>query len=99
MSHFIQLREAQAHTFRYQRSMIGSAQTHSVIFDAQMIDQLTSQEGAREIRIYMGEDEEGRFTFVLVGVDGDGNDLLPGLILNQGKTSPPVPAGDSPLNL
>ena len=99
MSEFIELRAAQAHTFRYQRSLLGSAQTHSGLFDAQMVDQITAQTGAKEMRIYLGEDEDGRLTFVIVGVDSNGNDILPGLILNKATLSPPEPAGHSPLNL
>lgn len=98
MSKFITLRAAQGHTFRYQRSQLGAVQTISAAFDAHMLDELTEQQGAKQVRIYLGENEEGRLTFVLVGVDNQGKDILPGLVLNDPKISPPQ-AGDeqSPL--
>jgi len=94
MSKFINLRAAQGHTFRYQRSQLGAAQTISALFDAQMIDELTDQPDATHTRIYLGEDEEGRLTFVLVGVDKLGNDILPGLVLNSPDLTPPL-SGDA----
>jgi hypothetical protein len=98
MSKFITLRAAQGHTFRYQRSQLGAVQTHSATFDAHMLDQLTEQQGAKQVRIYLGENEEGRLTFVLVGVDKHGKDILPGLVLNDPHLAPPAPGDEaSPL--
>lgn len=98
MSKFITLRAAQGHTFRYQRSQLGAVQTLSATFDAHLLDELTEQQGAKQVRVYLGENEEGKLTFVLVGVDKHDKDILPGLVLNDPHLAPPEPGDEaSPL--
>ncbi len=45
-------------------------------FNLQIIDSLICQKNAVGFRVYMAMDDQQQARFVLVGVDGDGNDIL-----------------------
>jgi hypothetical protein len=50
---------------------------HAETFSKEIILQLLEQEGAEGLRIYLGQDDQNIVRMVLVGVDEQGNDLLP----------------------
>lgn len=62
------------------------------------VEDLLSQKGCEGVRIYPAHMADGSPTLVLVGVDGNGNDMTAGIILEKVAPCPPYCPGDSPLD-
>ena len=86
MSHFITLREAQqlTRTFKAQQDLIlDPAHRGKKIlptcesFDRAAIDALLAKPGCNEIRIYYGMDNDLKLHAILVGVDANGDHMVP----------------------
>ena len=58
-------------------------------FDRAVVDQLLSESGVAGLRIYQGMNPDGSPALVIVGVDGQGNDLEDGTIAEKGRPCPP----------
>ncbi len=75
--------------------------THSVSYDATLIQELLAIPNCVTVRIHLAETDEKITTMVLVAVDKEGNAILPAseeltkdlangtFILNDGRTCPP----------
>jgi len=92
--HRISLQEAAALTKRH-RDARADAEKAGAFHKDQVIEML-SQPGCEGLRIYHGISGEGKPAFVLVGIDGDGKDLL-GVILEIQMPCPPFCDGTSAL--
>lgn len=99
MASFITLQAAETLTHTYQRSSIAQNQTIAGFSEADKIQQLLDQSGCDGIRIYLSLNASGKLTFVLVGVDSNGDDIIPGDILDALELCPPYCPGNSPLIL
>jgi len=70
----ITLAEAKAYTERFRK--VSPASEKGGFFWGDGIQALLSQPGCVGLRYYHGIDENGHYQIVLVGVDGNGNDIL-----------------------
>lgn len=68
---------AAAMTRRYRES-VPAGTFRAGYFHAGAYTSLLNQRGCRGIRIYLGRHEDGQLNLILVGVDRDGRDMLPG---------------------
>jgi hypothetical protein len=73
-SQAITLAEAKAYTARYRR--LAPASEKGGFFYSAGIEAILAQPGCVGLRYYHGVDENGYYRIVLVGVDGNGNDIL-----------------------
>lgn len=79
--HYISPQDAAVLTSRWRKEMPDGA-FHGARFDRIAFDNLLSQPGCAGIRIYMGmelpgaKDTPSRWTYVLVGTDAKGNDMV-----------------------
>jgi len=85
-----------------------SKSTHSVLYDASLVQDLLDIPGCVSVRIHFAETDEKITTLVLVAVDKEGNAILPAteelsrdaaesaFILNDGLRCPPFgcPTGE-----
>lgn len=116
-SHLISLNTATDLTDRYRSNRNSILQTTyqgsdllplSETFNVQDINLLSSQEGCEAIRIYYGMTDNLQVHAVLVAVDENNADILPGasaslneaenIILEEGQRCPSICPPDSPLN-
>lgn len=95
--HSISLTEASELTANYR-----NAQTDDYIraefFGKNAILDLLNQDNCIGMRIYYGLDNNGVKKLVLVGVDGNGNDLDSGVILDKGFPCPTYCSSSNSLN-
>ena len=59
------------------------------VYGRGIFDRILAQKGCVGIRLYPGVDEDGRLTTLIVGVDGEGNDMLAGIIGDMPWRCPP----------
>jgi hypothetical protein len=117
-THVISLSTAIAMTSRFRNNkntiLSSSYQNQDVIpncetFDKESIETVLNQEGCVAFRVYYGMDENLKIHAILVGVNGNGADILPvesslleeepeGVILEEGQRCPPYCPPTSPLN-
>ncbi|MGQ0766459.1 MAG: hypothetical protein ACT4OZ_12425 [Gemmatimonadota bacterium] len=74
----ITLDQAVEFTQRYRRS--APASEHGGFFYSMGLVEVLSQPGCTGIRFYHGLDARGAYRLVIVGVDGDGNDMVGGRV-------------------
>ncbi|MDF2382480.1 hypothetical protein JMG10_13440 [Nostoc ellipsosporum NOK] len=112
MSHFITLTEAEDMTSRYRDNrnsiLAEDYQDQDILpvcetFDREAFDTILEQEGCQKIRIYYGMEEDLKLHAIIVGVNGDDEDMLPGVgveavIVEKGMRCPPMCPPSSPLN-
>lgn len=91
-SHRISLTDATAQTKQRSGSVKGG------FFHRKELDDLLAQPGCAGLRFYYGRKADQRDTIVLVGVDGDGNDLVQGVILEDHFDCPPWCGNANALN-
>ena len=96
-SNFISLNEAETLTYAYQDSTLSEGQTIAVKFTKSDLETLLGQNGAEGARFYFSLDDEDKLTLVIVAVDGDGNDMTDGYLLDRGYKCPPDCPSGSPL--
>jgi hypothetical protein len=94
--HHIPLAEAIALTANYRTLHPGEVKAFS--YNREVLDEILSQPGCSEIRIYFGQTHTGEIKLVLTGVDELGNDLFNGVLAEYGDTCPPTCPINSPLN-
>lgn len=96
--HKISLAAAAALTKRYRDAVAKGAET-AQMFPREVFEQLLKNAKVRGIRVYYGRNEGAKLEMVVVGVDGDGNDMLSdGEIFDRGFPCPPVCSGSGGLN-
>ncbi len=96
-NHFVTLAEA-AQLIRNYQGSIGYGEMKGAFFGSGIFRKILSQEGCVGIHIYHGIHEDGSPTFVLVGIDEHGFDLLSGVIGQMAMYCPPACDLVSPLN-
>ena len=79
----IPLDEAAAMTRRYRESM-----HKGWMFLRKDLDELLAQPGCAGMRFYYGLNDKGENGLVMVGVDRDGNDMVKGVLLDDGFPCP-----------
>jgi hypothetical protein len=62
-----------------------------------ILEEILAQPGCVGIRMYHGQKEDGRPTMVVVGVDGEANDLYQGVIAQETWPCPPLCGVSNPL--
>ncbi len=67
-------------------------------FGRSAFDKILAQAGCIGIRYYYAKKDDGTPTLVLVGVDGSGNDITVGILIEDAFPCPPFCGGPSPLN-
>jgi hypothetical protein len=102
-SHRIPLDQAKAMVFRYADNMDDILKPEleqqnilpiSETFRKEAILEYFSKDFVDQIRIYYGMSEDLQIHAILVGVDKDGNDILPNTSQAPGHPHPPVGDGD-----
>ncbi|NNG15633.1 MAG: hypothetical protein HKM89_04060 [Gemmatimonadales bacterium] len=58
-------------------------------FDRAVLDQMLGESGVAGVRVYYGLNPDGSPALVVVGVDGQGNDLDDGTIAEKYRPCPP----------
>lgn len=108
IQHQISLQEAIDLTTRF-RTNPGKDMPLSETYDAGSVGQLLSQLNCCSFRIYLGRKADNSICSILVGVDENGQDILPptgpeaasedeGILLENALQCPPVCPPPSPLN-
>ena len=70
---------------------------HGGFFHREAFEELLKQSGCTGIRIYRGKAEKGSRHFVMVGVDGEGKDMVAGGVMERCAPCPPDCDASSPL--
>ncbi len=83
----IDLRTAGTWTSNYQEQNEGGVKAH--FYGKNKLNQILNQTGCVGIRIYRAIDDVGADVLVLVGVDGEENNMEGGVILENGTPCPP----------
>lgn len=65
-------------------------------YPTSLIRQLCDQAGAEGVRMYLGVNDEGGPTLVLVAVEASGNDMTDGAVMDYAWPCPPLCATNSP---
>jgi len=94
--HRITLEQALAYTSRF-RAAFPEAIKANLFWNSGGVSQLMAQKDCMGVRIYNGLDEKNVVIPVIVAVDGAGNDLTAGIILEEGLPCPPHCQAKSPL--
>jgi hypothetical protein len=88
VGHRIALKEAAAQAARHRGG--GSHRAgDSGAFNAKPVQELLAQPGCVGVRWYLGRDEQGARTMLLVGVDAKGNNMTDGILLDGHFPCPP----------
>lgn len=95
--HRIPLDKAAELTRRYRDSIVPGTPIAGMYHRA-VIDELLAQKECVGVRFYFGREPDSSLTFVVVGVDKDGNDLVNGVIAEDHFPCPPVCGAANPLN-
>ena len=88
VSHRISIGDAVAHATRH-RGGGAHRPGDSGAFNAKPLQELLAQPGCMGTRFYMGRNERGERSVVLVGVDAKGNNMSSGVVLNSHLPCPP----------
>jgi hypothetical protein len=97
MSNEITLAEAITMAHAYQNDPLFAGQTIAAKLNNASYLEIINQPGCVEVRTYFAKDAAGALTLVAVGVDGNGNDMTSGKIMNRFKHCPVTCAQNSPL--
>lgn len=94
----VSLEDASKWTSNYRNSEYFDG-VNAIFYGINNINSLLNQEDCKGIRIYKAIDDDGNPIMVLVGANGDGDDMTDGLILERGVGCPPncSGGGGSPL--
>ncbi len=86
--HFISIEEAQKLVSNYQ-SKIKESDIKAYYVGKDSLQKVLQQDGCVGVRIYFGEDEEGKLQLVIVGVNSEEKDLDEGYVLERFWPCPP----------
>ncbi len=67
-------------------------------FNAKAVLELLQQPGCVGLRYYRGRTKTGEASMVLVGVDGEGNDMVHGIVIDHSLPCPPWCSDGNVLN-
>lgn len=95
--HRIDLEKAAGMTRQFRTQMKG-ASAPIVAFTRAGFERILAQPGAVGIRIYPAVKDGGSMTYVLVGVDKEGNDMVDGELSEDGVDCPDVCSDANALN-
>lgn len=95
--HKIPLEAAVALTRRY-REQAGKGAQLGCMFPRDVFEALLAQQGCAGIRMYYGQAENGAREVVLVGVDGEGNDMTSASLFDMSLPCPPYCGDPDVLN-
>jgi hypothetical protein len=95
--HRITLDEAIRLTTAHQRGR-RPEDPRSFHFDRAAYDTILGQPGCVGVRTYLGRHEGGSPTYVLVGIDADGKDMIDGAVMQDPDFCPPECPTESVLN-
>ena len=95
--HKISLDAAAALTRRYRERAPKGMQV-GTMFPREVFEALLAQPGCAGIRAYTGTADDDSQQTVLVGADGDGNDMTAGLLFDASFPCPPYCGGGNSLN-
>ena len=89
--HSISMAQAAAYTRRHRTASPGPIRDgdHGHAFHADQVLKLLQQPGCAALRIYYGLDDKGQRAPILMGVDGAGQDMTAGVMLQMGWPCPP----------
>ena len=62
------------------------------------LDEILAQPGCAGIRYYHGRNDKGEDTIIVVGVDGNGDDMANGMIMEDSFFCPPICGAANQLN-
>lgn len=88
VNHRIAIADAVAHAKRHRGGGAHRA-GDSGAFNAKPLQELLGQPGCSGMRFYMGRNERGERSVILVGVDAKGNNMSGGVVLNSHLPCPP----------
>jgi len=97
MSNEITLAEAITMTHAYQNDPLFAGQTIAAKLNNASYLEIINQPGCVEVRTYFAKDAAGALTLVAVGVDGNGDDMTSGKIMDGFRRCPTICAQNSPL--
>lgn len=86
--HYITLQEGMELTKNYRMSEPPNA-TLAYYFGKEALQKTLDQPGCVGLRMYNGKHTDGTPTLVIIGVDGSGNDLTKGIVLQRVILCPP----------
>jgi len=95
--HSFPLATASEWTENYRNGMSAPG-TIAHYFGKRAIKDIFAQEGCVGMRIYYALDENGKQQLIIVGVDGNGDDLYNGLLAERSVHCPPDCSAPNPLN-
>lgn len=98
--HSISLEEATEQTKRYCKAIEEGDPKQGLLagyFPKEAVDVILHQVNCTGIRVYNGIDKNGEETFLLVGVDSEGEDIILGIIKGYPFECPPYCPKGSPL--
>lgn len=90
--HKISRADAAALTRRHRESAGKGAQL-ATMFPRDVYERILAQPGCAGIRAYEGRGEKSERQTILVGVDGEGNDMMDGFLAEFGLPCPPYCGG------
>jgi hypothetical protein len=96
-NHVITLEEGIELTRNY-RKTAGKDAVKGGYFGREIIEKILAQRGCVGIRLYHGTHQSGKPTFVLSGVETNGNDLYQGVLGQEMRLSSPMNSNPNPLN-
>ena len=92
----INLQEAAAYTSNFRNANPGVRL--AMTFSASIVGQLLSSPGVASVRIYNGQNDDGDWVAVLVGVNAAGDDITDGVMIQRGIPCPDYCGGANALN-
>jgi hypothetical protein len=91
--HEVSLAEAKQYIQTYRKSLLShKTQTDQIkggAFERGAIEKILAQPGCAQLRIYFGQNEDGKRNLVLVGVDTTGKDMTKACIMERIAPCPP----------
>ncbi len=94
-SHRVPLVEAAAQARRFRE---GQRNQKGGYFHRKDLDDLLAQPGCAGLRYYYGRKADDQNSLILVGVDKEGNDLVQGVVMEDGFLCPPFCGSANVLN-
>ena len=96
--HRISKSEAVKKTKKYKEKKPKKDRFPTIAFHAEAYKRILEQPGCVGIRSYPAEDDVGTVSMILVGVDGDGNDMVDGALEQWPLLCPDVCSDPNELN-